>query len=149
MTLPPAQPTEIGFDPAVPQSYRHWSEERVRYADLDPLGHVNNNALGVYFESARIGFYLAAGLYDEGPAIRSVVARLAIDFRTELRYPATVRIGTRLMRLGRTSFGHRQAIFRDDTCIATAETGSGVFDTGTRRPIPLTEGQRTRLSGFL
>ena len=28
------------------RSYKKWSKEILRYSDLDPVGHVNNNAYG-------------------------------------------------------------------------------------------------------
>src|SRR3954447_19148774 len=32
--------------------YPYWINESVRFADLDPLGHVNNAAISTYFEGA-------------------------------------------------------------------------------------------------
>ena len=34
-------------------SYKKWSREILRYSDLDPVGHVNNNAYGQLVENAR------------------------------------------------------------------------------------------------
>lgn len=151
MTDTPREPAAV--DPADPAGYRHWTAERVRFSDLDPLGHVNNNAFGVYFETARLGFFEAARLHEaaNGAGARreaTVVARLTIDFLAELGYPAELRVGTRLSRLGRSSFTYRQGLFRDDQCFATAETISVLFDLETRRPKPLSDAQRDRLAAF-
>src|SRR5919112_664081 len=57
-----------------PSFYRHWIEDRVRFADLDPLGHCNNAAIGGFFEAPRVGarvlrfgrtsFTLAGAVFD-------------------------------------------------------------------------------------
>src|SRR3546814_7120223 len=54
MTATPADASVADFDPADPASYSFWTEERLRYADLDPLSHVNNNAIGVFLENGRV-----------------------------------------------------------------------------------------------
>ena len=48
-----------------PSFYRHWIEDRVRFADLDPLGHCNNAAIGGFFESSRVALFADAG-YSAG-----------------------------------------------------------------------------------
>lgn len=141
------------FDPARRDSYRHWTPERVRFADLDALGHVNNNAFGVYFETARIHFADAVRLHEEanrdGERVEAtVVVRITIDFLAELDFPADLEIGSRLIRMGKTSFTYAQGLFVGDRCHATAETTSVLFDLTTRRPRPLSEGQRERLAAF-
>jgi acyl-CoA thioester hydrolase len=141
------------FDPAKRDAYRQWTPERVRFADLDALGHVNNNAFGVYFETARISFADAARLHvdanrDGKQVEATVIVRITIDFLAELDFPADVEIGTRLIRMGKTSFTYAQGLFVGDQCHATAETISVLFDLATRRPKPLSEGQRERLAAF-
>src|SRR3546814_10515686 len=113
------------FDPADRASYRHWSEERMRCSDLDVLGHANNNAIGVYFETARLEFFRQVRLHDGAENQATVVARLAIDFLAELTFPNRLEIGTRPVRLGNSSFTYRQGIFVAERCIATAETKIG------------------------
>jgi len=53
-----------------------------------------------------------------------VIARLTIDFRTELNYGDQLRIGTRLLKLRRTSAVLGHGLFRRETCAATAEIDS-------------------------
>jgi len=144
------------FDSAARDSYAHWTPERVRFSDLDPLGHVNNNVFGVYFETARLAFFAATRLHAEayeGRAVgerreATVVARLTVEYRAELGYPAELEIGTRLVGLGGASFTYRQALFVGTTCHAVAETVSVLFDLTTRRSRPLSPEQRGRLAAF-
>jgi acyl-CoA thioester hydrolase len=51
----------------------------VRYADLDPRGHLNNVALLTFFEAARI-MYLR-GRFDEGDAHDLILVSQHIDYR--------------------------------------------------------------------
>ena len=34
------------------------TKDYVRFSDLDPLGHTNNNAIGEYFENARAALFM-------------------------------------------------------------------------------------------
>ena len=76
-----------------PASYRYWIDETVRFADLDPVGHVNNAAISTYFESARVALFHDSGNSPVSGPRSVVIARLTIDFRAELHYPDRIRIG--------------------------------------------------------
>ena len=69
--------------------------ERVRFNDCDPMGHVNNATYSTYLEQARIG--ALGGLED------FILARVEIDFRSELRFGEEVEVRSRCSRLGRKS----------------------------------------------
>lgn len=129
-----------------PDSYRFWWEERVRFNDLDALGHVNNNAIGVYFEQARIALLIEAGGFRDGDAWTVVLARSLIEFKAELLYPNMVRIGVRGLRLGTSSMTIGVGIFLGDRCIATQEAVCVIVDKTTHRPIPLPEPLRAALA---
>ena len=68
--------------------------ERVRFSDRDALGHVNNAVYSTYLEEARID--ILGGLTD------FILARVEIDFRSELRDADEVVVRSRLDRIGRT-----------------------------------------------
>lgn len=135
-----------------PESYRFWTGEIVRFNDLDALGHVNNNAIGVYFESGRVALVhelvrtLAA--QGEDTAINTVIVRLAIDFRRELLYPATLRVGVRVLRLGRSSITLMGGVFDGDWCAATAEQVVVIVDPATRRPREIPPALRRALEAY-
>lgn len=129
-----------------PDSYRFWWEERVRFNDLDALGHVNNNAIGVYFEQARIALLMEAGGFRDGDAWTVVLARSLIEFKAELLYPNSVRIGVRGLRLGTSSMTIGVGIFLGDRCIATQEAVCVIVDKATHRPTPLPEPLRAALA---
>jgi acyl-CoA thioester hydrolase len=117
--------------------YKHWIEDHVRFSDLDPLGHVNNNAIGQYFENARADLFMKLTPdWPRRPQI-FVLARIAIDFRRELHLPAKLRIGSSVMRLGNTSLTLANALFRGDDGIAYCESVSVLIDLKSRKPVPV------------
>ncbi len=77
----------------------------VRYADLDPQGHVNNAAYMTYLESARLGYYERAGLWspEQGGQTGMVVARAEMDYLAPIVYGQPLRVGVRLEKLGTKS----------------------------------------------
>lgn len=138
----------IDFDPTSPDSYRFWTTEHVRFADLDMLGHVNNKAYATYLETARVDFGRACGLSDNADKSMALV-RLEIDYRAEIRYPANPRVGIRLSRLGNSSLTLAYAIFDGETCAATALSIGVRFDGQARRSCPFTETERRALEAYL
>ena len=138
------------FDAVDPASYRFWIEDHVRFADLDPLGHCNNAAISTFFESSRVALFAAAGhsLGYDGKSLS--IARLLIEFRRELNYGAKVRIGARVVKLGRTSVTLAGAVFdEDERCVATAEVVGVLIDLGTRAPTELPPDLRARLAEYV
>ena len=77
----------------------------LRHRDMDALGHVNNAVYFTWFESARIALFERVGLAITGvPAVGPILAHTRCDFLAPVRYPAEVLAGTRIERLGSTSF---------------------------------------------
>ena len=136
------------FDPTDPGSYRFWAAEHVRFADLDMLGHVNNKAYATYFESARVAFMTECGLSD-GVRIGVAMVRLEIDYRKEIRFPATLRMGARLLRLGNSSLTLACAIFNGDVCASTSQSTAVRFDAETRGSKPFSPAERQALEHYL
>ncbi len=113
------------------------TSDKLRYADTDRQGHVNNAVFSTLLEFGRAELFLdpAAPLAEHGAAF--VIARLDLDFRSEMTWPATVDIGTCIVTVGRSSLTLRQGLFQDGRCAATAETVIVQMDEATRRSRPL------------
>lgn len=131
-----------------PAAYRFWAEERVRFADLDVQGHANNNAIGVYFETGRVGIMQALGRFAGDTPWTVVVARLVVDFRAQINFPADIRVGVRILRVGNTSVTMGLAVFDGDRCAATQEAVMVLVDKATGRPTPVPEGLRAGLAAY-
>jgi acyl-CoA thioester hydrolase len=125
--------------------FPHRVTDVIRYADLDPQGHVNNAVFATYFESGRVALFrdpdLGIGVADA----TYVLVRQEIDFLHELRWPGQVEIGTGLAHLGRSSFTVAQTIFNGDICAAAGRATLVMLDTLTRRARILTPDAIVRL----
>jgi acyl-CoA thioester hydrolase len=118
-------------------SFKTWTSDKLRFNDTDMLGHVNNAVFATACETGRVTF-----LYDpEHPMAPEgtdfVVVRLVIDFRREMRYPGIIEIGTRILRVGRSSILMGQGIFKDGECVATAEGTCVLIDRARRKAVAL------------
>ena len=133
---------------AVPNlaDYPHRTADIIRYADLDPQGHVNNAVFATYFETGRVAMFRNPDLGIGVPEGTFVLVRAEINFMRELRWPGSVEIGTALAEFGRTSFKVVQVIFNDGACAAAGRFTMVLVDKPTRRARPLTEDVIARLS---
>ena len=113
-----------------PAAYDHTVELPVFYNDLDPNRHLNNVALGRFFEHARVvahrGLRPLNGSGGSGGsggagAVHVLVARVAIDYLAEGRFGSPLTVGTRLASVGRSSLVEEQAAWQDGACIALCE----------------------------
>ena len=130
--------------PPRPDEFHFWSEERVRVSDTDHNGHVNNGAIAAYCETGRADLLNAVGGTKQERGFAMVVARVAIDYRREVHYPNTVRIGGAILSMGSSSFVLEQGLFVKDTCVATAENVFVILDLNTRKPTPIPAAARAK-----
>jgi acyl-CoA thioester hydrolase len=139
---------------AGPADSVHWVEDVLRYADTDANGHVNNTVFSVLCESGRVALFAEhlTPLLERGTFF--VIARLAIDFRAELHYPGTVRTGTWIAAVGRSSIRFGQEIrsgeiVSGETVAASAESVCVLMDRATRRSTPLPDRVRAAAEALL
>ena len=107
----------------------------IRFSDQDSLAHINNVALAQYFEVARTAYVydvIRAAGPDAQRDVEFILARVVIDFRSELHYPGSVDVGARISRLGNKSMTSGYGIFSGDRCIATSEAVNVFYDMKTR-----------------
>lgn len=76
--------------------------DKVRYADTDRQGHVNNAAFSSFCETGRVTFLFDPQRPLNPPGTVFVIARLVLDFRDEIRWPGT---GSGPTQLGTTGQG--------------------------------------------
>jgi len=117
---------------------------QTRFADLDPLGHVNHVNYLVYMEAARVRF-----MHEHAGGLRGnvLVARSECDHRREI--PAATReveVTVSIERVGRTSFVVRHDLVDAGVPVAVGRVVLVAVD-GDHRPRPLTAEERARLSG--
>jgi acyl-CoA thioester hydrolase len=120
-------------------SFRFTYDVPVRFRDLDAMGHAHHSLPLVYIEEARAAYWRdvvgRAGLDD----VDYVLGQVTVKFRHRIRFPATLRVGLRVSRIGNSSFVMEYEI-RDPTgtVVATAETVQVMYDyaAGTSKLMP-------------
>lgn len=123
--------------------------EKLRYADMDRQGHVNNAVYSTLFEAGRVEFMYDSNTPLHDPGCGLVLVQLQINFITEMTWPGHVEIGTRLTSLGRSSMNMQQAIFQDGNCMATAANIVVQMNQDTRKSQVFSDEMRARLSAYL
>jgi len=109
--------------PPADAEYPVWCEEKLRNADTDQQGHVNNAVI------AALDAIRASSLF--------VIVRVVIDYKRELFYPGVVRVGSRVTEIGRTSFKFEQTLRSGEHEVARAEATCVLLDLATRKPTPV------------
>ena len=112
--------------------------ERVRFRDCDAMGHVNNAVFSTYLEEARIG--VLDGLTP------FILARVEIDFRSELRAGEQIEIGTRVARIGTKSFELEHQIRSNGRVVADARSVLVGYDYDAGKSVPLSAEIKARLA---
>ena len=106
------------------EEYRLTTPVRVRFRDMDALGHVNNAVYLTYLEEARVE-YLRRVLDMSRPSDYAiVVARVEIDYRSAATTQDELFVGTRVIRIGGASFemDYRIVAGRGGRVVAQAKT---------------------------
>ncbi|MEE8601968.1 acyl-CoA thioesterase [Euzebya tangerina] len=132
------------FDLADPAAYSFFQRENVRFSDTDMVGHVNNVAHVALVEAGRLAFAFDAAERAGVETGLVTFVRLEIDFRDDLYYPAAVRIGARVLRVGNSSFTVGIGVFDGDRCVSTS-VNVLVHLGDDRRPAPLPDAMRSAL----
>lgn len=84
----------------------------VLWGDMDALGHVNNTQYFRWFESARIACFERLG-FDFAQSVYPVIVTTTCDFKKPVTYPASIRVGARFARMGRTSITMQYAVWEE------------------------------------
>ena len=121
-----------------------------RYADVDPLWHINNVAIAQYYEEARVSTtrrIMGGGRIPTGPDLRLLLARQSIDYLREAGYPGKLTVGVGVLRIGNSSYTLGMAMFQDGGCVSVSDAVLVVADaTG---PTRLPEEYRERMQALL
>jgi acyl-CoA thioester hydrolase len=128
----------------------HEKRIEIRWRDVDAYGHVNNAVYATYLEECR-DEWLELVLGRESALWDFVLARLAIDFRRELRQEHDTVIATcGLVRIGTASVTTKEEVrFESGELSAEGEAVLVARDQATGGSRPLTDVERTALERAL
>lgn len=117
------------------------------WGDLDAFGHVNNLVYLRWAEAGRIEYLLRIGQFPELPptGVAPIVASVKCDYRRVMNYPDTAYIGTRIARIGNSSFQMDHCIVSRNRDEIAAEVGSTLvmLDYSRNRPVPVSAEARS------
>ena len=133
------------------KDFPFYEEVRVRFRDIDAMGHVNNAVYFTYCESARVELLGKLGARGKasgrfGPALVSATC----NFRRQVVYPSRLDVGVVVEDVGRRSFKMRYGLFLSGTRELVAD-GSSVnawvdYDEG--RAVVISDEMRIALEGY-
>jgi acyl-CoA thioester hydrolase len=124
----------------------HEKRIEIRWRDVDAYQHVNNAVYATYLEECR-DEWLSRALEGVGDEWDFVLARVAIDFRRELRLDDEwVVVSCRLLRIGKASLTLREEIRADAGWLAAeSEAVLVARDREAGRARPLHDDERAAL----
>lgn len=128
-------------------SYVH--SDRVRFGDLDPMGHVNNVDFLRFFESARIAFHrriLDGQVIGERPeGFGIVVAELHAAYQAPAYFDEELETAVRPADVGRSSYRIEFETRAGDRVVATGYAVLVGYDYSRNESTPLPDDVRGRL----
>lgn len=123
--------------------------DKIRYADTDRQGHVNNANFSSFLETGRVEVLYNPDYPILATGASFVIASLKLNFRREITWPGQVDIGTGLSKIGNSSMVIYQQLFQNGERVADAETVIVQVDDGTGRGKSLSEAAKAKLSAWL
>ncbi len=119
-------------------------QDRVRWGDVDGVGHANNVSFARYFEEGRLALLRGMSEPTDNPLF--MLVHMAIDYQAQLHYPQVVDVGTRITKIGRSSVHFEQAIFQNGHCAATSRAVIAFADRVAETSLPIPDDLRQRLA---
>jgi acyl-CoA thioester hydrolase len=124
--------------------FRHRTRLEVRLGDLDPFGHVNNAVIATYVEQGRV-LYLrdVLGTGVDPVTMPFILARLEIDYLSQVMFADAVEVGSRVDWIGRTSIGMSHLLINQEAReLARSVAVLVAFDYDVEKPMPVSDDWR-------
>jgi acyl-CoA thioester hydrolase len=133
--------------------FKFFHPMEVRYADLDPQGHLNNAKYLTYFEQARIQYFATLGLFSKDRSfmdIGVIIADIHIKYEAPVFLGAPIKVGVRTVNIGNKSITMEEAVQEEagPQVYATGIVILVAYDYHTRKTIRVPEEWRQRLTDF-
>ena len=99
---------------------------QVEWGDQDSFGHVNNTVFLKWCETGRVAYLERAGMWrlietqGKGPILVSI----SCNYRRQVTFPDTVQVGSRVTKIGNSSFRMEHAIVSLTQDAVAAESDS-------------------------
>lgn len=124
---------------------------KVRFADVDMMGHLNNAKYVTYLEEGRVAYFqkfpeLDFTVGDPESRDSVIVASLQLDYRSPAYLNETLVVALRTVEIKRSSFVVEYEVKEENTgrLVATARTVMVYFDYRRQKSLEIPEGLRGR-----
>lgn len=116
-----------------------------RFRDLDTLGHINNVAIGSFYEEGRARLNREAFPPDmrHRHNMRMLIADVHIAYLAEAHYPGDLIVGSGISKIGKTSYTIALGLFQNGQCVGVCETV--LVNTDGEKPAPIPDEGRALL----
>lgn len=126
-----------------------WNTDKLRLADVDQQGHVNNAVHAVLYTNGRFEFFRQHLRQHAAKTDLFAIVKITIEYLSEMHYPGEVEVGTLIRRVGRSSITFGQGMFKEGRCVAVSESVMVLLDNVTRRAKPLPAAATAQLQRFM
>ena len=134
------------------RGFRHFTPSPTRWGDCDRFGHVNNVQFVRYYESGRLDYFREVLDMEAGAEPRQtlIIADIQVNFLQQINHPCALEVGSRISRLGISSFDFEAAIFApgEDEPYSTARAACVWFDYAANRSMPIPDDARHIIRQF-
>lgn len=134
------------------EGFRFFTPTPTRWGDCDMLGHINNVEYLRYYESGRLDYFHRVLDIETGGALQDnlILADIQVTFLRQIHHPTALEVGTRVSRLGNSSFTIDCAIFApgEDQARSLARAISVWFDYQADRSKPIPAETRRTIEQF-
>ena len=120
-----------------------------RFGDIDGLGHVNNNIVPMWFETARNPFFRFFNPELDLKRWDLILVRFEVDFLNQMYYGVDVEVRSWISRIGRSSFEIYQEAWQADKLGAKGTAVLVHFDFTLQKSRLLPEPIRKELENHL
>ena len=132
-------------------SFHFSTSIKIRFRDLDALGHVNNTVYFTYMEIARFEYFTRVGLVkDEWPRIFFILAEATCQFKAPMQRDTALIVKARVSGIGNSSFvmDYHFVDERTGQLMAIGRTVQVMYDYPASRSVPMPDEWRTTLTTF-
>jgi len=116
------------------------------------FGHVNNVQFLRYYESGRLDYFHRLLELDAGPEVVNslIIADIQVAFLRQIHHPGALQVGSRINRLGNSSFDFEAAIFNaeEDEPYSTATAVCVWFNFRDNHSTPIPQAEREAIKQF-
>jgi acyl-CoA thioester hydrolase len=120
-----------------------------RFGDIDGLGHVNNNIVPMWFETARNPFFRFFNPELDLKHWDLILARFEVDFLNQMYYGKDVEIRSYISRIGRSSFEIYQEAWQESKLGAKGTAVLVHYDFALQKSKPVPASVRSELEMHL